>query len=536
VPSGLVHIEHLFGGGWAPDYGSSCSVSVDQSGRCEIPWMAEVENAEFEVDGSIHKVGGVTNLTSSALESATTHVRGIYDFWKQGTAGSPVQKRFVHVGTKVKMDDADAVFADVYTGLDQGSIPHYSTFEGQIIIAQSGNDMPMYSDGVTHSTFASPTPNFAFSESHKLRMWAAGSDAAPSTLFYSAQEDPTDWTGAGSGDIAISPGDGDKITAIASHRNELFVFKGPYHGSIHRISGSAPEGDDAFARNDFVPYGLGAVGQRSIFRFGNDLGFMWSDGSVHSLNTTERFGDFLEASLSRPINRWLREHVGARYLDAAQAVTLDTRGVVRIAVPIDSSTYNNVVLSMDFRFDPPRWSKLSFFPGGCVCIASIFNPAGGRKSVMASGSTSGHVYLWDRNLRVASTFGYVCTAATPFLSYVKSPQTSTIYFGGVKLTPDSATNIDFEWVRDGKASQSVEFLQWTGDVLGTATAGATNFTLGSSILMGDRSISHSVDLTEGGEFKEIQYIARADAAYEDLLLKSFTSSIKPGGPSMEKAT
>jgi hypothetical protein len=467
------------------------------------------------------------------LESQSP-VRGLYDFWRQGTAGSPIQRRFVHVGTKIKMDDADGVFADVFTDILQDSIPSYSAFEGQLIISQTGPNMPMVSDGTTHTTMTSPTPNFSFSEKHGLRQWAAGVDAAPSHLFYSALEDPTDWTGAGSGDIAISPGDGDRITAIASHRNELFVFKGPYKGSIHRISGSAPTGDDAFSRKDFVPEGLGAVGQRSIFRFLNDLGFMWADGSIHSLNTTERYGDFLESSLSRPINRWLRENASSGYLEWSQAVTWDTSGVTRIALPIRTASTNSAVISMDFRFNPPRWSYLPMLGNLCKSLAMVVFPAGGTKSVMMGGTDFGTIHSFDHQNRTQYPFkAYDFLLETPFLSYIKSPQRSTIYFGGVRLSPSASRNVTFSWVRDGYTKQSKTFLQWTGDVLGPATSPATNFTLGTSTLAGERAISRSIDLEEGGEFQQIQYIVSNSNLSNDLHLKALLASIKPGATSME---
>lgn len=534
MPSRLTHIEHVFGGGWAPDNGAMAPVSVEKDGRCVIPWLMDADNLEYEADGTPHKIGGVNQLTAAVLEGGVP-VRGLYDFWRQGTSGSPLQNRVIHVGTKVKADDGDAAFSDIFTGLQQDSIPHYSAFEGQLIIAQTGNDMPMYTDGVTYTTFGSPTPNFSFSESHKLRQWAAGVDAAPSHLFYSAQEDPTDWTGAGSGDIAISPGDGDRITAIASHRDELFVFKGPYRGSIHRISGSAPTGDDAFARNDFIPVGLGAAGQRSLFRFGNDLGFIWSDGSVHSLNTTERYGDFLEVALSRPLNAWLRDHVSTDSLGWASAVTFDRRGVVRIAIPVDSEATNSVVLSMDFRFDPPRWSRIPMMEGRCACLAVSVDASSSFNPLVMAGGDDGHIRTMDYSTRYIDDVlqGYFMDVWTPFLSYLQSPKRSTIYFGGVRVSPKNGKAAIFYWLRDGRPHQNKTMQTWTGDVLAPPGAGATPFTLGTSELAGERAISHSEDLVEGGEFQQIQYRVTDFALTSDFHLKAILASIKPGAVSME---
>lgn len=534
MPSRLLHVEHIFNGGWAPDYGAYAVAAIDKSGRCNIPWLIEAKNYQFEADGTPHKIGGTQKLFSVALESGAA-IRGLFDFWKQGTAGCPSQKRVLHVGTKVKMDNGDGSFSDVFSGLMDDSIPNYSSFEGNIIIAQTGTDMPMWSDGVTHTTFSSPTPNFSFSETHKLRQWAAGVDAAPSHVFYSVYEDPTDWTGSGSGNIAVAPGDGDRITALASHRNELFVFKGPHKGSIHRISGSAPTGDDPFTLNEFIPSGLGAAGQRSVFRFGNDLGFVAPDGTVHSLNLTDRYSDFLETALSRPLNSWIRNAVNKEFLPWASTAANDSMGIVRLSAPVYASHTNNLVLMMDYRFDPPRWSTAPALSDYCYCLAQVSKSSFGSDPTTMAGGSDGFVRRLDWHtcaIDHAVTGTFDCSFLTPFLAYTPFSTLGVIYFGGVKISPKSAKNFTFYWARDGQDTQSSTGVQWTGDVLSVVPQ-ASPFVLGSSELIGDRTVSKLFDLIEGGEFRQIQYGVANNGAGADIHVKSILASIKPGSFSAE---
>lgn len=533
MPSRLTHIEHVFAGGWAPDYGPIAHVGVDETGKCEIPWLDLASNCEFWYDGSIRKIGGADRLFTTPLEASLYPIRGLTDFWRQGTSGSPTQTRVLHCATRIYMDAGDGNFSSIFTGLQTDSIPDYAPNEGSLIIAQTGIDMPKITDQTTHSELSSSTPNFAFSVAHKLRHWAAGVDAAPDTLFYSAQEDPTDWVGTGSGDIAISPGDGDRITGLASFNNELFVFKGPNIGSIHRITGSAPTGDDAFARKDFIPRGLGAVAHRTIFRFGNDLGFMWSDGSVHSINTTERFGDFLETSLSRPLNGYLRSRITGSVVGSSNAAVENSRGVARIVIPVDSYQYPNLVLSMDFRFNPPRWSSSYELGEVSRCLAMVRDSSTNLRPRMMSGGPNGMVYKLDSPTKILDKPLGVLTeidmfVRTPYISYLKAPHMSTLYNIGTRIAPKVSGDVTIYWVRDGHDEQSYTFNQWTGDVLATATGGATNFTLGTSRLSGDRSITRSLDATEGGEFQQIQYKVESTGAYNDLHLQSILTSIKPG--------
>jgi hypothetical protein len=148
------------------------------------------------------------------------------------------------------------------------------------------------------------------------------------------------------------------------------------------------------------------------------------------------------------------------------------------------------------------------------------------------------VYEYDVGSRYVGSIllDFPMRLETPFLSYVQTQRRSTIYFGGVRLTPKTARDFTFTWVRDGYASQSDTASQWTGDVLAPAVAGATNFTLGTSILGGDRAISRSLDLTEGGEFQQIQYGISNAGVFNDIHVKSILASIKPGAISMETMT
>ena len=127
-----------------------------------------------------------------------------------------------------------------------------------ILASTSTTDVPATWDQTTYANLGGTPPNFAFHVQHKDRMWAAGVSGQLSRLYYSASGNHADWVGAGSGAIDVAPTDGDILTAIASHKNELIVFKGRSRRSIFRITGSAPTGADAFAMVPFIK-GVGAA-------------------------------------------------------------------------------------------------------------------------------------------------------------------------------------------------------------------------------------------------------------------------------------
>ena len=79
--------------------------------------MLVAENVYFELDGGPHKIGGIEKLNSSAVASGTA-IRGCYDYWKQGTGGTPARRKILHADTVILADNDDNIFANIFTGLE----------------------------------------------------------------------------------------------------------------------------------------------------------------------------------------------------------------------------------------------------------------------------------------------------------------------------------------------------------------------------------------------------------------------------------
>ena len=515
-------IKHIFGGGWATDFGPNANVEVSRNGEAIVPFMVDAENCIFELDGGPHKVGGASKVNSSALESGAD-IRGIYDMWISGSGGSSTQHRILYVNTKLKKDDlGDGSFSDIKTGLEADKVASFNMFEDKVIWAStSSSDVPQSWDGSTMQNLAGSPPNFAFSTNHKNRVWAAGVVANPSRLYYCNYLDEEDWTGSGSGHIDIDPSDGDRITGLISHRGELWVFKGPYKGSIHRIAGSAPTGSDPFRRSPFVS-GVGAVAHNAIFEFRNDVGFLWNDGTVRSLSATADFGDFKSSALTVPINTWLEDHVNFSVLTEAQVAVNDTRGYALITLPIDSSTTNNVILMMNYNFSPVRWAKWTAFDS--ISLASVVDPGNSSKTIIMAGGGDGFVRkMGEADRSVDGTSAITITGTTPFLDYGDPIANKMIMVGSLGVAPKNSGNITFGWQRDNNAQQTVAISQGGSDVLGTASSG--QFTLGTSTLGGSRFVDRFYELEEGGEFRAIQYSFTNAVNYEDVEVHSIGAAI-----------
>jgi hypothetical protein len=482
------------------------------------------------MDGGPRKVGGTLKLNATTLESGSP-VRGLFDYWRMGTAGTPVQKRVIHVGEDIYKDDADGTFTSLATGLSATAIPNYNLFDDILIIASDSNiDVPKSWDQTTFQNLAGTPPNFAFSATHKNRVWAAGVASDPSTVYYSEIFDPEDWTGAGSGSIQIDPGDGDKITGLISHNNELFIFKGPHKGSIHRITGSAPTGDDPFARRIFIR-GVGAVSQNTIFRFLDDVGFIWSDGSVRSLKATDSFGDFSEAAMSRGIRAYIHRTVDFSSLPKAWVINDDSNATILFGFQSVSGTDNDTVLMMDYRFQPPRWAVWNAFDPSALAV--VLDPDNNDLPTVMMGSSDGFVKKMNQDTRSIDGTGairYIVT--TPFIHYGIPIMMKTLTSASVGLKPRTSSDMTFRWRRDNNASQTKVLTQTGGTDL-LAPAPENEFTLGTSTLSGGDFLDIYVDMDEGGEFRSIQYEFSNLTAGDDIELHTFSAVVEGGAWSGE---
>lgn len=524
MPSRSKFLKHIFAGGWAPDLGPSAFVGVSAGGQVQLPWLQEAQNIIYQLDGGPRRMPGCSKNFSSALESGAV-IMGVYDAWFHGSAGSPSQHRILHVGTKIKNDDGDDSFADLFTGMTAGAVPCYAMLEDLLVMANdSGTDVPKSWDGSTAQDLAGSPPTFSIVVQHKNYLWAAGDPTNPSRLYYSVYLTPDDWSGDGSGYIDIDPSDGDAITGLASHRDELWVFKGPFKGAIHRISGSTPAGDDPFARATFTQ-GIGAVNQNAIVTFGNDLGFLWSDGTFRTLSATAQFGNYDQATASQPLNGWVRDHVNLPYLKTAYAVDWPEYGVILLAIPIDASQVPNCILMMDYRFDPARWAKWSAYDMATSLAQGVV--ASSRKRVILAGSDDGILRTLVSSTRAIdgdTTIPY--DVQTPFLDYDLPGQMKTLEGASVCFNPKSNDSVTFAWSLDGAAAQTDTLQQDAGAVLGV-------FVLDTDSLGGSVYQERFTRLNEaGGEFRSVQYRISQNAI-TDLEIHSISAQITPSAESYE---
>jgi len=502
-------INHSFAGGWVSDVGDTTAVGPDQGGNLVFPYLTAATNVFFEPDGGPHKIGGTTKLNSSALASGA-EIMGLYDYWVMGAAGTGTQQRIVHLSTVIMADAADGTFANIQTGLTDNAIPCYTSFGGSVIMSSDAGDAVQTYNGTTCAALGGSPPAFSFSAEHKNRVWAAGVTSNQSTLYYSSSNNAAQWNGTGtSGSISVAVNDGDRITGLVSHGDELYIFKGPYFGSIHILTGSSPTGSDAFSLRRLVS-GIGCVWQNTIFKYRGDVGFMWSDGSIRSLAYSLNFGALEDAALSRPIHKWIRANMNYTHIRRSWAAVDKERSLALFAIPT-TTNFPDTILMMDFSRDQLFWARWTAY--NCSCLASVIDPADSNKRKIFAGGADGFVRKTNAADRSIDTSGaYTATATMPFTHYGDGSLTKTIEWVAAKIVPKGVYTLTFGWKRDGNTQQTATATQGTSD---------TKF------------IDKFLETETSGEFRQVQYEFSQAGASQDMEVHSFQAAVKAGSISME---
>ena len=502
-------VRHLFGGGLVTDVGMSSNSGASQNGDLVFPYLTTAQNIFYEPDGSPHKIPGTTKLNSSVLESGV-EVMGLFDYWKFGTSGVGVQKRVVHVSTKIKADAANGSFADIQTGMTDNAVPCYTPFQGLLIMSNSAGDAPQtYDSGTgTCAALGGSPPAFKFAATHRNRVWAAGVNALPHTLYYSSANNSAQWGGTGtSGNLTIgSLLDGDQITGVVSLGADLLVFKGPYYGSIWKVSGSASTGADAFTVSSMpLVSKIGAVWHNSIFKFRNDVGFMWSDGSIYSLSNSLNYGGYGEAALSRPIRAYLDANINLAQLKTVSVAVNERKSFAWICIPLGSGSFPTQILHMDYSRDQVWWSQIPAF-NGC-CAAMVIDTADSKAKIFLGG-TDGFVRATEASDRSIDTSGaYTGKATTPFTNYGSALLTKTIANVSACVVPKGNYNVTLGWTRDKQTQQTATLPQ-------VSTSTAWPF------------VDVYADPDDGGEFKNLQFEVSNATVSQDFEVHSITASIE----------
>lgn len=479
----------------------------------DLSFLVKAENLIYEVSGSVRKVGGTARVNATVITGAPS-ILGYFDFWKSDGAGGQTQVGVIQTSdSKIYSLDSTGA-ATNRTGaavISTNAVPVFAQARGLLTIWNSAANTPLkYTQTGNVADLGGSPPAYKMAAFHINRLWAANRIANPSRLHYSSSTDVEDWNGADTGTIDIDPEDGDEIIGLVSHQKRLIIFKGPNRGSIHIIEGSAPTGTDAFLRRPAIR-GLALQSPNGIVQVSDDIWFMSSDG-IHSLETTQRFGDFKEGALTRFLHQYFRDNLNKSRGSKVWAVDYTEKGCVVFTVTASGSAANDTAFGLSYTRLPEGEAEKAFtWIRTCQCAAIRINPTTGIRELVF-GSNDGFLLredVADRSL--AGGTSYTFRILTPSLvlgvqdkgQMVRADQLVLLKRMYLRSKPVGNYDITVAVQRDYGATESYTFNQGTAgfildtSVLDTGVLGGGNLQVASAAMVGVcRSVS--LDITQAG--------------------------------------
>ena len=355
------------------------------------------DNCEYGIAGSRSKRLGTTRYNGTQITTGGVGdtITALADFWRHGTCLEATQRFVCHAGRTLFKSDGDGVWTSIDTGAiggttfgANGTPAHITIAQGYAVFA-NGVDAPHKWDQTTLSTLSSGAPYFSFASYHLRRLWAGGYAAAPSSAWYTAAGDITDFTGTDTGTLLFDEDDGDRLMGFSQPwQGRLYAFKGPNNGSVWNVSGTSVNSFTKTRMFSAAP----CVSHRSIVTTPTDI-YWASRYGIHSLKATDQFGDTAQTLLSRPIQDTFQGLSPAR-LDQIIGFHHPTRNIVGWFC--SQGGVNDLCLVYNYVIG--AWSVWRFTGfSGASCMVAI--TPGTRKSRLYIGGYDGYVYAADQPIQ-----------------------------------------------------------------------------------------------------------------------------------------
>ena len=263
--------------------------------------LSDMNNLIFTNDSSRKTRPGRKRFDLDGTITEASNLKYVKDFWRyDSVSGSRSNKVIVVINGKVFSDtNANGSFQDItgpfiIPGTDNVTMDVFSN----VLIMGFENVSPKYYNGSGNiQNLPGSPPNGSIYRTAAGYGWITGVQGLPDTVFRSGADDPFTWTGATAESILINDGDGDPIgnTAIfPEFYGDVYVSK---YRSIYRLrmTSTGVWGLSLFLK------GVGCISHNSIVPLQNDIIFC-SERGVHSLASTQNYGDAESKFLSAPIH------------------------------------------------------------------------------------------------------------------------------------------------------------------------------------------------------------------------------------------
>lgn len=309
-------------------------------------------------------------------------------------------------------------------------------------------------------------------ETHETHMCIVDTENAPSTVYYSAYNDDSDFAGSGSGSITIP----DRIVGIKSFRDFLYVF---CERSIHKISNL---NDITNIAREQVTEDLGCVSGYTVQEIGGDLVFLSTDG-IRNIAGTERIDDVSLSALSNLIKPLVEDILNSQESFDFSSVVIEQKDQYRLFYSNVNGSYAQQKGIIGTLRPNDETGQLGFEwteTKGIEVSAIHANLLAGNNSYF-HGDFDGYVYCHDTGTTFNGTdisYRYV----TPDFSMGDSGLRKTLHYLLLSSQAEGANTVTLNTKFDFSSSQIIQppaqtltLASTAGAVYGTAVYGTSTY-------------------------------------------------------------
>lgn len=389
----------------------------------------------------------------SAAGTETTNMKYLFDFWRYNSISGSQSNQVIRIINGKFQVDANAIgsFVDYTNSFTINPTDNITSdvFSGLLILAFKNRYPLMWNGRVLSLLEGSPRQGSIY-RTHANQGFLSGIPGDPHAIDVSYPDDPLTWTGTGTETIRINDGDRDPVgvtSLFPSFYGDLYVGKWE---SIYRLQYDYNLEIFTVA---LMLSGIGCVSHNSVVAVQNDVLFV-SDRGVHSLMTTQKYGDVESQFLSAPIQDVFKKEIDFTRSEEMQGVYIPDFNTYALTVPIRGYSGNRDMLMLNILNG--QWTRHRDIDASNICI---FRDSRKKRKLM-NGHSNGVVSYFDED-----TFLDFDTDAINAEFH-----TGVIYPGGVKkvvsfksLTciykPQGESKFQVDYVIDGLESGTVEFNQ-----------------------------------------------------------------------------
>ena len=357
------------------------------------------------------KWGGATNQNATALAS---DIIALFDWWPD----SATQRTNAALDTGAVRRDTGAW--DFVTAVTLGTAltisgqpPHLveggreTPSRNKKLFCFTGASIPQVGSGdfTTMADIAAATrpadwtgstqPAGGVIHSGRLFVWLGH------TIYWSTTADHEDFTGSGSGFLAIGPGEGVAIRNCKSLRKMLTIFKHPYGIYVLDTSDTSPTN----WRYDTQSRAVGCSGPYGAIAIPNDVLFLDRELNFHLLSATDVLRDAASSNISAPkLGPFTREQFDPDRAAWAHLIWYGDKSQAYAGVSALGATINNRVIIVDFN-NPAVGPRFTYSDRDTPQSLMLRETGGVGRPYL--GSDDGFVQRLDVSARNKNTVGYV---------------------------------------------------------------------------------------------------------------------------------